>query len=251
LDTLSAAQREHAPIRAGHYFAARSEDRKPPSTSRESRFIALQPIYNSEGQVFGYEALSRSSRSNRFAGDSRHATNGIITDWLLDGLGSLTAGKPVFLNCTREDLTGDLTGLLPLPIVIEVLESVQVDEWVVDACRRIRAFGHGIALDGFELYGVQDDLLDLASYVKVDFQLWGELQRQEIIARLRGTRVRLIAEKIETREELRSARDEGFQLFQGYYLSRPLLLSKGARRHRWLNHLRLRWHSRPRHSRLK
>ena len=249
MDTLIAVQK-HQSAAAGNQFASWIEDRRNPSTSH-SHFIALQPIFDRHGRVFAYEALSRSTRSNRFTGDSRHATHGIIYDWLLDGLGNLTAGKPIFLNCTSEDLTGDLTAILPVRIIVEVLETVQVDEWVVDACRRIKAFGHGIALDDFQLNAVDHDLLPLADYVKIDFQLCGEEQRREIISCLRGTSVRLIAEKIETREEFRSARDEGFHLFQGYYLARPALLSKETARQRWLNHLRLRWLSRHRPSRWK
>jgi EAL and modified HD-GYP domain-containing signal transduction protein len=35
-----------------------------------------------------------------------------------------------------------------------------------------------------------------------------------------------VAEKIETAEEFEIALEEGFQLFQGYYLGRPKVFSK-------------------------
>ena len=113
----------------------------------------------------------------------------------------------------------------------------------------LRVFGHNIALDDFQLAADDGGLLALADYVKVDFQLCGKDQRKEMVEYLAKKPVKLIAEKIETREQFRSALDEGFQLFQGYYLARPVLLSKGTIRSRWFNHLRLRWHSRKRRSR--
>jgi EAL and modified HD-GYP domain-containing signal transduction protein len=138
--------------------------------------------------------------------------------------------------------------LLPVRVVVEVIETVLVDDWVVDACRRLKALGHEIALDDFQLDD-DDDLLALADYVKIDFQLCGKNQRKEMMESLAKKPVRLIAEKIETREQFRSALKEGFHLFQGYYLGRPVLLSKGTIRSRWLNYLRLRWLSRKRRSR--
>jgi EAL and modified HD-GYP domain-containing signal transduction protein len=245
LDILSAVQRPYtAGSRLGDWI-----ERRVPSVPGKSRFLGLQPIFNRQGDIFAYEALSRSTYNNRFTGDSRHATYGIVTDWLLDDLDRLTAGKPVFLNCTREDLAGDLMALLPVRIVVEVLETVLVDEWVVDACRRLKAFGHDIALDDFQLAADDSGLLALADYVKIDFQLFGKDQRKEMVEYLAKKAIRLIAEKIETREQFRSALEEGFHLFQGYYLARPVLLSKGTIRSRWLNYLRLRWLSRKRRSR--
>jgi len=240
LNTLSAEQPRYPPPRAGSNFETWIEAGRTSSDSR-ARFIALQPIFNRLGSVFGYEALCRTARSNRFSGDSRDATHSITRDWLLDGLDKLTGGKPVFLNCTREDLGGGFLTLLPVSIVVEVLETVQVDEEVVDACRRIKASGHYIALDDSQLYGNNDSLIELADYIKVDFQLHGKEQWKEVGRSVSSKPMHFIAEKIETRQELEAALDEGFHLLQGYYLSPPILLSKGRALSSWSNHFRLRW----------
>jgi c-di-GMP-related signal transduction protein len=215
------------------------EVRRASSGIRKQRYIALQPIFDREWQVFGYEALCRDTNRNRFTGDSRTATEGIIKDWLLDGLDRFTDEKPVFLNCTREDLL-EFPAILPVSTVPEVLETVQVDDEVEDACRRIKNFGHRIALDDFQLHENNHKLIEIADYIKIDFRLDGKEQRRELLASLRGLRALLIAEKIETREELEAALEEGFDLFQGYYLARPILLSRGGMHSFWLNHLRMR-----------
>jgi EAL and modified HD-GYP domain-containing signal transduction protein len=209
-------------------------------------FVALQPIFDREGSVFGYEALCRTDRNNSFTGDSRSATRSIVRDWLLDGLYRYTGPKPVFVNCTREDLIGGFITLPPVPIVVEILETVEVDEWLLEVCRKLKCFGHQIALDDFQLFGSDPRLVELADYIKVDFQLSDRTQRKDMMRALRSMPVRFVAEKVESREEFETALDDGFQLFQGYYLARPVLLSKERTYLSLLNHFRLRWLSRHR-----
>jgi len=190
------------------------------------RFLALQPIFNRRRKIFGYEALSRSGWDNRFTGDSDAATQMMVDDWMLHGLDDLTEGSPTFLNCTREALVGGLLTLLPPSIVLELLETVEPDEEVLAACRRMKALGYRIALDDFQLCKKMEGLIELADYVKVDFRLSDKHQRREILRHLQGRAIKLVAEKIETGEEFEVALEEGFQLFQGYYLARPTLFSK-------------------------
>lgn len=150
----------------------------------------------------------------------------MIGDWMLDTPNRLTGESAIFLNCAREDLVGGLLTLLPAPTVLEVLETVEADEEVIAACRRLKALGHQIALDDFQLCEEMEGLIELADYVKVDFRLSSQEERSEILSYLRGKPILLIAEKIETQEEFEAAVADGFQLFQGYYLARPALFSK-------------------------
>jgi len=196
------------------------------SDERNYRFIALQPIFDRSGGVFAYEALARSGRSNCFTDDPRTATRRLIGDWLFDRFDKLTSGKPAFLNCSREDLLGGLRLPLCPSIVLEVLETVEADEEVVAACRKLKRRGHKIALDDFQLCEHNERLIPLADYVKVDFRLSNHEQRREILRCLKGQAIQFVAEKIETMEEMDEARDEGFHLFQGYYLGCPTVLSK-------------------------
>ena len=249
LDTLRAGQPHYPPLIPSKSLAIWMEGGRISSNSHHRCFIGLQPIFDRNGSVFGYEALCRTEPTNWFTGDSRDATHSIIRDWLLDGLYRFTGATPVFVNCTREDLIDGFVALPPLPIIAEVLETVEVDEWVLGACRDLRTLGIQIALDDFELGRNEESLIELASYVKVDFQLCGKEQRKEILDRLRTKSVQFIAEKLETCEEFETARDEGFDLFQGYYLARPILLSKDRTYTSWLNHFRLRWLSRRRRGR--
>ena len=196
-----------------------------PETCGQS-YVALQALFTPERRVFGYEVLHRSGWDNCFQGDADHATQAIMKNWTFQELHGLAGGHPIFLNCPRQALVDRLLEHLAAPVVIEVLETVEPDEEVLAACRRLKALGYQIALDDFQLSGRIGRLVELADYIKVDFRLSNREERAQIRVYLDDRPVALIAEKIETAEEFETAIQEGFQLFQGYYTARPVIFSK-------------------------
>jgi EAL and modified HD-GYP domain-containing signal transduction protein len=95
---------------------------------------------------------------------------------------------------------------------------------LIAACQHLKASGFRLALDDFTWKEGIEPLVELADYVKVDFVISGARERGEILSRLRGNTVALVAEKVETPEQYMKARDEGFTLMQGYHFCRPVLL---------------------------
>ena len=109
--------------------------------------------------------------------------------------------------------------------MLELLETVRPDKEVVNACRRLKRIGYGIALDDFQFSKKMEPLVELADYVKIDFRL-PERHRWNTLRQLEGSGVKLVAEKVETEEEVAIAFEEGFELFQGYFFGRPRLFSR-------------------------
>jgi EAL and modified HD-GYP domain-containing signal transduction protein len=75
--------------------------------------------------------------------------------------------------------------------------------------------------------------------VKIDFRATSRGTRQEIDRFLAGSWALRIAEKVETQAEMQMARSEGCLLFQGYFFSRPMLMSSRALPQNRLIYLRL------------
>ncbi len=230
---------------AGDPFVAWMETQLKPSIPElESgedtyRFLALQPIFDGKRKIFGYEILSRSGQGNHFHGDSDTATRRMVDNWVLYGFEELAKGFKAFLNCTRETLIGGLPTLLPRSTVLEVLETVEPDDEVLGACRRLKALGYQIALDDFQFSEKSEDLIQLADYIKIDFRLSDKAERKAILRCLCGRGAKLIAEKIETEEEFQVALNEGFQYFQGYHFRRPTVFSRRRAPVSSINRLRL------------
>ncbi len=189
------------------------------------RYLARQPIMDLRTRVHGYELLFRAGPEAAFRGDGNAATRTMLDNTVIFGLEKLAGGLPAFVNCTLESLTEDLVHVLPSSMtVLEILENIEPTPSLIDACRKRKAEGFRLALDDFTWKPDFDPLVELADYIKVDFQITGAKDRESLLRRLRGVTVALVAEKIETHEEFKTACAEGFTLFQGYYFCRPLLL---------------------------
>ncbi len=193
-------------------------------------FVARQPILTRDSDVFAYELLFRSGPENTFTeADGTKATAELITGRILTmGLDQLSASRPAFINFTRNLLVNDYFTLLPPEqTVIELLEDIEIDGEVVDACRRLRRGGYRLALDDVTSLEKYEPILDLVNFVKVDFQRASETER-EALARARGsrrTRIWALAEKLETQTQFHQALELGYDYFQGHFLSRPAMLS--------------------------
>jgi c-di-GMP phosphodiesterase len=189
------------------------------------RYVARQPILDLRGRVHGYELLFRNGPEQVFRGDGNLATRTMLDNTVIFGLEQLTGGLTAFVNCTREALTEKLVDVLPpSQFVLEILENVEPTDQLLEACRGLKMAGFRLALDDFRWRPELEPLVALADYIKVDFVLSGPEERRDLLRRLTGFPVALIAEKIETQEDYKQARAEGFQLIQGYYFCRPQLI---------------------------
>lgn len=202
----------------------------PGATAPAAVCVARQPIFDAELTVQGYELLFRSGSDNRaLVVDAEAATSGVIlTAFTEIGLSRLVGDRPAWINISRRFLVEDYA--MPLPahqVVLEILEDVEADEEVLAAAGRLRREGYSLALDDFVYTTAHDPLIELADIVKVEVlgRSPAELERiAALIRRFPGTR--LLAEKVETHEQLAACRDMGFDLFQGYVLCKPQVMSE-------------------------
>lgn len=194
-------------------------------------FVARQPIFDRDQKVYGYELLYRSGTENYFQElDGDKASLEVIRNSLsVIGIEKLTSRKKFFINFTRNLLLNQTAHLLPKEFaVVEILEDVKIDQPLVQACRKLKHQGYILALDDFVLQGNENNqLLDLAEIIKVDFRAAGDRERETIVNRIgRERQVKFLAEKTETQEEFDNAVQMGYQYFQGYFFSKPVIISR-------------------------
>jgi c-di-GMP-related signal transduction protein len=183
--------------------------------------VGRQPIFDSKLQVRGYELLFRGLTAARPHGDVMTAD--VLVHAGLDiGLDKLVGNKLAFVNATRSFLVGDHdVPFSPHQAVIEILEDVPRDADVVAGCRRLAGAGYTLALDDYA-WGTDDDpFIELVSIVKLDLLTLTPVQLAAAVNRFSAYGVELVAEKVETYDQLRLCQELGFDLYQGYLLSRP------------------------------
>jgi len=188
--------------------------------------VARQPILTKDEKVFGYELLFRDGAENYFnAEDPEAASRSTLDSSMLMGLDVLCNGSRAFINCTRDMLLKDYITLLPSShAVVEILESVEADDLVMAACQRLKEAGYLIALDDFTVSDPREPLTEVADIIKVDVRATSPEERIAMVQRYGPWRCRMLAEKVETREEYVAAREAGFVYFQGYFFRKPEIL---------------------------
>jgi len=189
------------------------------------RFVARQPIFDRSQNVFGYELLFRNGVEDYFNTDPELAARSTLDSSLLYGINTLCDNRRAFVNCTSEVLFKDLITLLPPnQTVAEILETVEPEDRVIAACKRLKTAGYLICLDDFAPNDPRMPLCEFADIIKVDFRATRPEQRAGMIRRFASPTCKMLAEKLETPHEFQQARDMGFVYFQGYFFCRPELV---------------------------
>jgi EAL and modified HD-GYP domain-containing signal transduction protein len=206
-----------------------------------TQFVARQPILTADEKVFGYELLFRDGIEDFFqSSDLDAASRSAVSTSMLLGFDVLCEGHLAFVNCTRNILLKDYITLLPSSqTVVEVLETVPADALVVAACRRLKESGYLIALDDFAVDDPRETLTDLADIIKVDLRATSGADAAAMVRRYGSRRCRMLAEKVETREEFTAAKKAEFQYFQGYFFRRPETITSHDIPANQLNYVRM------------
>jgi len=193
----------------------------------EKIFVGRQPILNRNEIIYGFELLFRRGHTSQ-AGviDGTAATASVIVHSLNDlGLENIIGKKRGFINVNANILFSGFIELLPPNnIILEILEDTEIDKKIIEVCKSLKAKGFCLAIDDFVSHETVEQLIPIADFIKVDFMASDKNNLPEILKILKRHPVRLLAEKVETKEDFEFCMKLGFELFQGYFFQKPVVL---------------------------
>ncbi|MCC7381986.1 MAG: EAL domain-containing protein [Deltaproteobacteria bacterium] len=209
--------------------------------------VAFQPLVElATGKLFAYEALVRPTHE-QFNNPPKLFAEAIRRDCVGE-LGRLIrqmaiqgcSDRPLFLNVHPKELDdGWLTRpddpifSHDQPIFLEITESVPMskESYAMGTLREVRSKGVWLVVDDLGAgYSNLKYIADLEpAVVKLDRELICEIAKSQRLFKLVRSIVALcvdlgskvVAEGIETVEELNAAREAGAHYGQGYYIARP------------------------------
>ena len=206
-------------------------------------FLGRQPILDREQRLHAYELLFRSGSAN-FAQvtDGVQATATVIANAFTElGVEAALGSHRGFINVDEQFLFSDLLELLPRhAVVLEILETVPPSPAVIERCQALKAAGFTLALDDvIQLEPQFAELLALVEIVKVDIQPLSRVQLMQLAMKLKPMGKQLLAEKVDSREQMEQCLKLGFSLFQGYYFAKPTIIAGKKLDHSQLSLMKL------------
>lgn len=201
--------------------------------------VGRQPILNSYKETIGYELLYRAllTDTNAVFKDGNTATSQIFANTLFEmGLEAIVGPQLAFINFTRDFLVkDDLIQLLtairsenfdPRKIVLEVLEDITLDNELFQALHKFKKKNFLIALDDVISIDKIAPILGqgLVDLIKIDMLAVNRSDLPELVNSIKQHGILLLAEKVETPQDFSICLELGFDLFQGYFFSKPEII---------------------------
>ena len=194
-------------------------------------YIARQAIFDRELKVYGYELLYRKSiNSTQYDGVSSVQSSAAVLNGLYEiGLNKISDNKISFINFDSDFIHSDSLELIgPSDLVIEVLENVTMNDKLIQRIKYLKQRGYQIALDDFVSFYNTYPLVPLTDIIKFDILATPLDTIYKDVKKAIAQKKILLAEKIENIENFNQAKEMGFQLFQGYFFSKPYIVEKSS-----------------------
>jgi len=195
-------------------------------------FMAKQKILNTSGQTYAYELLFRDHAHGikEFPSHMKATAHVIINTLTNLSLNELIGKEGIgFINIDENVLTWDVLDVLDKDrFVLEILETTDLTEKVIHKIKQYHTRGFTIAIDDFdcsaEMIKKFSPLFKYVDIVKIDVLLAEPENILHVVPKLKQMGLKLLAEKIETKEAYQEYIKIGFDLFQGYFLHKPEVL---------------------------
>lgn len=192
--------------------------------------FAVQPIVTAQGHVAGHELLFRWNSADAPVHPSlgAYATASALSHALIDG--QLLTSHPqaqsmgtLYVNMDERYLLSPMAEVVTPDLgVIELLETITPTDAVQKRVQALHQRGYRFSLDDLE--STDDPRWVLAEYVesiKIDVRATLPDQIPRIIALARAAGLTVVAEKVETPQQIAELARLGAQLFQGWAVQRP------------------------------
>lgn len=195
----------------------------------KSLYFARQPILDVNGQTYAYELLYRSSLDQDFhpIQDDRAATAQVLVNTLnLTGLTNILGAAFAFININEELLMDEMVfSIPPEKFVLEILETVTINEQLIERIVELKSKGYRFALDDADcskeyILNFQP-IFQYMDFLKLDITLLDEEKLPQFLALFKKFDLKILAEKVETQEEFDKYKSLGCDYFQGFFFASP------------------------------
>ncbi len=192
--------------------------------------LGRQPILDREEKVFAYALMFRPAESLQLhtLNDGSFPAGGVIIDVLSDaGAHELLGEGKGVINIGYDLLMNDAVTTLPANrIILELNENLPLTSGVIHRCRTLKESGFTLALHNHLFSRELTELYGTVDIVGIDLNQTPSGWIKNSVQQFRRYPVRLLVDKVDTRDEFNQCRTMGFDLFQGFFFASPTMTAK-------------------------
>lgn len=229
----------------------------PVDLSTKDFLISRQPVFNNKQEVVSYDILLSNNPYALLEGDKSEDSLQIMDDiderdkstiedisniLSLLGIKKLTNGKQAFFRLTETLINNGYAKNLPKETSIIVFpDKITNIEKTVKSAEKLKSLGHTTASNMFTLKHLAElgTLFQYIDIILIDFVATDRNTRNKISTTFQKSNTKLMATRIEEKEEFKEALSLGFSFFQGYFFARPEIVSEKQLSTLKINHLSL------------
>lgn len=191
-------------------------------------FLARQPVLNRDQRLFAYELMFCNAKSGNIQNNSTMSTTATVIEHAAElGLSHVTGGSIGFITIDGAMVLSDIVKFLPpAKFVLVLSHTIELTYEVVEHVKELTKLGFVFAIDTFSLKTPNiQSVLSSVSYIRVDIHRIPIEKLSILVGQLKPLNKKLLAQKIDNHAAFKACHDAGFELFQGTYFSKPMILS--------------------------
>ncbi len=191
--------------------------------------IYKQKIFDKKSHVYAYELVFKDNLQHPtgFSDNVKGTAQLIISSITSSELNTLLGRDTLaFVNVDEKTLLKGILDVLDKDrFIINILEDINLTDKVVAKIIQYRKRGFRLSIENFdssaEMILKFRRLFNFVDIIKMDVILSQSQNLEKVLNKFKDTRIKLLAQNIESKEDFEKYLEMGFDYFQGYYLDKP------------------------------
>ncbi len=195
-------------------------------------YISKQKMIDRKHDVYAYELVftDDDNEVQSLSNSVRETSQLIMSTIGSSELNSLLGKKTLaFIDVDEDTLTKGILDVLDNErFILNILDDIELREDVIKKIVQYRKRGFKLSLEHFdsslEMILKFQRLFNYIDIIKMDVLDSHPLNLEKVMAKFKDTRIKLLAQNIENKEEYEKYFAMGFDYFQGYYIDKPEII---------------------------
>ncbi len=193
-------------------------------------YLARQPILDSAERLYAYEVLYLNADKECDFTSDRYASASVINSILNTfGTKAFISEHKAFIKIDEKFLLNDLILSIPSELfILSLLDKIEMSEKVIERIYKLHERGFTLAISDTDFSSEKvlkyRPILDKLSYFKINSYVDMSIENKDVLKELQDYQIKIIATKIEDRNQYQIAKDLKCDFYQGYWFSKPVIL---------------------------